>query len=188
MPQSLSQILLLLLATATLTAAPKKAGPDETLSYKKIGEVDLKLHIFNPEGHKTSDRRPAIVFFFGGGWNSGTASQFHPQCAHLASRGMVAISADYRVAKTHGTTPRECVQDGKSAIRWVRQHAKELGIDPERLAAGGGSAGGQVAAATGTLTKFEEEGEDLQISSRPNALVLSTQSTTTAPKATATSG
>jgi len=168
----MKSILLLLLATATLTAAPKKAAPDETLSYKKIGEVDLKLHVFNPEGHKSSDRRPAIVFFFGGGWNSGTASQFYPQCQHLASRGMVAISADYRVAKTHGTTPRECVQDGKSAIRWVRQHAKELGIDPERLAAGGGSAGGHVAAATGTLTKFEEKGEDLQISSRPNALVL----------------
>ncbi len=62
--------------------------------------------------------------------------------------------------------------DGKSAVRWIRQYATELGIDPERIAAGGGSAGGQVAAATGTITGFEEEGEDLTVASRPNALVL----------------
>jgi len=146
--------------------------PDESLEYKTIGETRLKLHIFKPDVHKPSDKRPAIVFFFGGGWNSGSPSQFYPHCKYLASRGMVAMSAEYRVKSRNNTTPRECVKDGKSAVRWIRQRAEELGIDPGRIAAGGGSAGGHVAAATGTTRGFEEEGEDLRISSSPDALVL----------------
>jgi len=146
--------------------------PDERLVYKTAGETELKLHVFYPEGHKASDQRPAIVFFFGGGWVDGSPSQFFPHCDYLASRGMVAMSAEYRVRSRYQTTPRECVQDGKSAVRWIRQHAETLGIDPEHILAGGGSAGGHVAAATGTLDSFEEDGEDLSISSRPVALVL----------------
>jgi acetyl esterase/lipase len=76
------------------------------------------------------------------------------------------------VKKTHGTSPYECVKDGKSAVRYMRAHAAELGIDPDRLAAGGGSAGGHVAAATGTVQDFDEEGEDTSVSAVPNALVL----------------
>lgn len=146
--------------------------PDEKITYKTIGAVDLKLHLFKPAGHSAADRMPAIVFFFGGGWVGGTPEQFYPHCAHLASRGMVAISAEYRVSSVHKTGPGECVKDGKSAVRWIRAHAGELGIDKDRIAAGGGSAGGHVAAAAGTVDGFEEEGEDLSISSRPDALVL----------------
>lgn len=146
--------------------------PDRAVVYKKIGDVELKLHVFNPPGHAPTNRAPAIVFFFGGGWNGGTPEQFHRHARHYAERGLVAFSADYRVKNRQGTSPRECVKDGKSAIRWVRAHAAELGIDPQRIAAGGGSAGGHVAAAAGTVPGLEEEGEDLRISSRPDALVL----------------
>lgn len=152
-----------------LIADPK---PDELKTYKKVGDMELKLHIFNPEGHKADDSKPAIIFFFGGGWNSGTPSQFYPQSEYLADRGMVAISAEYRVKSRNKTTPLECVKDGNSAVRWVRAHAAELGIDPKMIAAGGGSAGGHVAAATGIAKEIFEEGEDLEISSRPGALVL----------------
>lgn len=145
---------------------------DQTVVYKTVDGIDLKLHIFNPSGHQPTDKRPAIVFFFGGGWISGSPSQFYPHCKYLADRGMVAISAEYRVNKKHGTSPKECVKDGKSAMRWVRQHAAELGIDPDRLAAGGGSAGGHVAAAVAALSGFNEEGEDQSVSCRPAALVL----------------
>ena len=136
-------------------------------TYKSIDGIDLSLYIFEPDGHKASDRRPAAVFFFGGGWNGGTPQQFEPHCRYLASRGMVAIVADYRVKSRHGTSPFECVKDGKSAIRWIRSHAERLGIDPARIAAGGGSAGGHVAAAAGNLPKLEEDGEDLTVSSVP---------------------
>lgn len=146
--------------------------PDGIVTYKKVDDVELKLHIFNPPGHAAADKRPAIVFFFGGGWTGGSPSQFYPHSKYLASRGMVAISAEYRIKSKHKTTPQECVKDGKSAVRWIRQHAKELGIDPSKVAAGGGSAGGHVAAATGTVKGLEEEGEDKSISARPDALVL----------------
>ncbi|MBN2293159.1 MAG: alpha/beta hydrolase fold domain-containing protein [Pirellulales bacterium] len=162
--------LAVILVTAIASAA--KFQPDAKPVYKTIGDVELKLHIFNPPGHKTSDKTPCIVFFFGGGWKGGSPNQFYPHCRHLASRGMVACAAEYRVNNKHKTTPKECVKDGKSAVRWIRQNARRLGIDPQRVAAGGGSAGGHVAAATGTLSKFDEPGEDMSVSSRPDALVL----------------
>lgn len=140
--------------------------------YKTVGDVQLKMYIFNPKDHKPSDQRPAIVFFFGGGWNGGSPGQFQGHSQYLSSRGMVAMCADYRVKSRHKTTPFECVKDGKSAVRWIRANAGRLGIDPNRLAAGGGSAGGHVAAATGTVPGLEEDGEDASVSCRPNALVL----------------
>ncbi len=140
--------------------------------YKTVGGADLKLWIFEPQGHKPTDKRPAIVFFFGGGWNSGSPKQFEQQSKHLASRGMVAITADYRVASRHQVKVVDCVRDAKSAIRWVRTHAARLGIDPGRIAAGGGSAGGHLAAATAILPGFDEPGENTKVSSRPNAMIL----------------
>lgn len=82
------------------------------------------------------------------------------------------MTADYRVKSRQGTTPFDCVEDGKSAIRYVRQHAKKLGVDPNRIAAGGGSAGGHVAAATATVPGLESEDENKKISSKPDALLL----------------
>jgi acetyl esterase len=165
-------VTILILCQSTLALDVKGFEPDRIIEYKQVGDTTLKLHIFTPDNHKATGKRPAIVFFFGGGWNSGSPSQFYPHCDYLASRGMVALSAEYRVKSRDKTTPRECVMDGKSAVRWIRQHAKELGIDPDKLAAGGGSAGGHVAAATGTTEGFKEEGEDQRVSCRPNALVL----------------
>jgi acetyl esterase/lipase len=146
--------------------------PDKEVVYKLVGDLKLRLHVFTPPDHKPSDKRAAIVFFFGGGWNVGSPSQFFPHCDYLASRGMLAMSAEYRVQSRNNTTPRECVKDGKSAVRWIREHAKELGVNPQQIVAGGGSAGGHVAAATGTTKGFEEEGENLDVSSCPDALVL----------------
>lgn len=148
------------------------AKPDRIVSYKSVGETELTLHIFNPPNHSADDQRPAIVFFFGGGWVGGAPGQFYRQSEYLASRGMVAICADYRTQRSHDTSPIECVKDGKSAMRWVRSHAAELGINPDKLAAGGGSAGGQIAAATATTSQFNEAGEDSSVSCIPNALVL----------------
>lgn len=151
--------------------AKGQPAPRETV-YKKIGDVELKMHIYEPAGHNAKDKTPAIVFFFGGGWTGGSPRQFFPHCEYLASRGMVAMSAEYRIKSKHNTTPFECVKDGKSAVRWIRAHAAELGVDPKRVAAGGGSAGGHVAACTGVIDGLEEEGEDAKISARPDALAL----------------
>ncbi len=141
-------------------------------TYKTVGNVKLNLWIYAPPDHTASAKRPAIVFFFGGGWQGGSPSQFAPQCKYLASRGMVAIAADYRVASRHGVKAVRCVEDAKSAVRWIRANAPRLGIDANRIAAGGGSAGGHLAAATATVAGFEDPSEDPQVSSVPNALVL----------------
>lgn len=141
-------------------------------TYKSVEGTDLKIWIFEPEGLKASDSRPAIVFFFGGGWRSGTPGQFRHQARHLAARGMVAMAADYRVFNRQGVKAHKCVQDAKSAIRWARANAKRLGIDPNRIAAGGGSAGGHLAASTATLPDHDDPAGDKSISSKPNALAL----------------
>jgi acetyl esterase len=140
--------------------------------YKTVGDVSLNLWIFNPKDHQPADKRAAIVFFFGGGWTGGTPSQFEQQCKHLAGRGMVAITVDYRVKSRHDVKPVQCVADARSAIRWIRANAAKLGIDPQRIAAGGGSAGGHLAAATAFIKEFDEPGEDPLVSAVPNALVL----------------
>ena len=143
--------------------------------YKTASNTELRLYIFEPAGHDpANDRSPAIVFFFGGGWNSGTPVQFEQHARYLARRGMVAAVADYRVKSRQKTSPRECVADGYSAVRYLRQNASRLGIDPKRIAAGGGSAGGHVAAATGMCDNLEDPNEVLEesISAKSNALVL----------------
>ena len=125
---------LLFLLGATIALAAEQIRPDQTIAYKTLESSELKLHVFNPLSHAPSDQSPVIVFFFGGGWSGGTPRQFYQQARDFARQGLVAISAEYRTKRTHKTTPFECVEDGKSAIRWVRQHANELGVDPNRIA------------------------------------------------------
>jgi acetyl esterase/lipase len=154
---------------------PKLGVVRTTETFKTVGDVELKLHIFNEAlpGHApTPQDRTAIVFFFGGGWKGGTTTQFEPHSKYFATRGAVAITPEYRVRSKHQSTATQSVMDAKSAIRWVRKNAKRLGIDPKKVIAGGGSAGGHLAAAVATLPQFDEKGEDTSISCIPNGLLL----------------
>ncbi len=167
--------LILCLLAAPLFAAP--AYPPtftdaRVETYRKVGSTELKLWIFGESDPKA--KKPAIVFFFGGGWSSGSPAQFENQARHFATRGMIAITADYRVKSRHDVRVVECVKDAKAAIAWVRENAQRLGIDPDKIAASGGSAGGHLAAATGTLSGF---GSD----ERPNAMILFNPASTLAP-------
>ncbi len=141
-------------------------------TYRKVGSTELKLWIIGESDPKAP--KPAIVFFHGGGWNSGTPDQFAAHARYFAKRGMIAILAEYRVKSRHGVLAVECVKDSKAAIAWVRENAKRLGIDPNKIAASGGSAGGHLAACTGTITGL---GSD----ERPNAMILFNAATTLAP-------
>lgn len=143
-----------------------------TKSFKVIDTIDLKMDIHYPAEFKKGDQLPVIIFFFGGGWKGGTIEQFRPHAQYFASRGIIAALADYRVESRHGTTPFESVKDAKSAIRFLRIHQEELGIDSDKIIAAGGSAGGHLAAATALVPGLEEEGEKLDISSQSNAMVL----------------
>src|SRR5262249_6892648 len=137
----------------------------------KTQQAELEMHVHFPPDWKMGDKRAAIVFFFGGGWTNGRVEQFEPQAAYLAGRGMVAARADYRVKSRHNVTPDVCVEDAKSAVRWLLQNAAMLGVDPDRLVASGGSAGGHIAACT-ACPGLDAAGEDTKISSRPNAMIL----------------
>jgi acetyl esterase/lipase len=164
-------------AGGTLAQGQTKPAEPEKLIYKQTVDskdkpVELNLHVFKPEGWSPDDKRPAIVFFFGGGWTGGTPKQFFPHCRDLAKLGFVAASAEYRIKGKHGTTPLACVEDGKSAVRYMRVNAKQLGIDPDRVVSAGGSAGGHVAACTGVLKGYEAQGEDESVSSVPNLMIL----------------
>ncbi|KPL15490.1 MAG: hypothetical protein AMS23_06625 [Bacteroides sp. SM1_62] len=147
-------------------------GQPDSIVYKQTPEGDLKLHFDYPHNWTASDSRSAIVFFFGGGWKGGTIEHFSRQATYLAKRGMVAVRADYRVLSRHGTSPDKCVEDGKSAIRWVRANAGMLGVNPDMIVGSGGSAGGHVAACATLVEGLEAEGEDHSVSSKPDIMVL----------------
>ena len=118
--------------------------------YKSVDGFDLKLWVFSPE-ETSKIKTPAILFFFGGGWNGGSPSQFVRQSQYLAKRGMVGIVADYRVKSRQGVSAKSCVADALDALRYVTENAAELGIDCHRIGVGGGSAGGHLAACLGTI-------------------------------------
>ena len=167
---AISATIIILLGGTVLAA---EGTPDvKTMTYKTVGDRVLKIHIHYPAGWKASDSRPAIIFFFGGGWNGGKIEQFQPQAEYLAGRGMVAARADYRVKSRDGVTPDKCVEDARSAVRWMRQNAGQLGIDPKKLIASGGSAGGHLAACMMIPKSVEADGDDLSISTIPQAMVL----------------
>jgi len=97
----------------------------------------------------------------------------YPFVAHFAKLGMVGICIEYRLVKPKsGVTVFDCVKDGRSAVRYVRSHAAGLGVDPQKLIANGGSAGGHIAAGTALFDGVDEAGEDTSVSCVPNALVL----------------
>jgi len=155
-----------------VAAAENAEGQPQLIAYKATARRRLFLHVFAPDPAEFPGPRPAIIFFHGGGWVEGDAMRFYDQARHLAGRGMVAVSADYRIAQVDGTDPRTALSDAISAMRHVRAHAAALGIDPARIAAGGGSAGGQLAAALATSEGFEDPADDPGVSYRPAALVL----------------
>lgn len=149
-----------------------KAQDPSTFTYKIADTTKLKLIVYKPEHFKPTARYKTIVFFFGGGWISGTTMQFEPFAKHMAEHGLVAILVDYRVKSRQGTTPIESLKDAKSAIRYIREHAGELNVNPDKLIASGGSAGGQLAAACYTNKTINDTDDNLKFSSKPNALVL----------------
>lgn len=155
-----------------LMACSLQAQRADSILYKQVGVSSLYLHVDYPLTYDASKSYPAMIFFFGGGWNGGTTEQFAPQAKYFASREMICFRADYRVKSRQGTSPFESLKDAKSAIRYIRAHAKELGVDPDKIVASGGSAGGHLAAACAVIEGFNEEGEDRSVSCIPNALVL----------------
>jgi acetyl esterase/lipase len=138
----------------SLYAAEKSAVPvvtpltlpdAETFVYREDGAATMRLFVVKPAGWKASDRRPGLMFFFGGGWTTGTAANSVGWAKHAAQLGFVGIAPDYRTKGRHDTSPLASVADARAALHWVQAHAAELGLDPKQIVVGGNSAGGHVA-------------------------------------------
>lgn len=139
-------------------SAPNDTGPDappgKVFVYKHSDGKAQELEVYFPDNWNPVGKKvPGVILFHGGGWTGGSLSQFRLACRYLASRGLVTATANYRMlnraevkARKNGEShKRVCITDAKSAIRWMKQHASELGIDPSRIITGGGSAGGHIA-------------------------------------------
>lgn len=158
-------------AVSSATVHPDDTTPVRVI-YKRIDTLALYMDVYTPDRPAGSGPTPAMVFFFGGGWNTGSTGQFEQHARYFSGRGLTCFLVDYRVKKRNGTTPFESLKDAKSAIRYIKEHAAQFHIDTSRIIAAGGSAGGHLAAATAVVPGYNDPQDDLSFSSRPAALVL----------------
>ena len=158
MTRPIAAAIAVLLASRSVAQSPTTAP--EVRAYKRIGADSLVMHIFRPIGAASS--RSAVALFHGGGFVWGGPEITDGSAADYRAQGLVAFSVQYRLADRKTVTPLEQLEDTYDAMRWIRAHAAEYGIDPNRLAAHGVSAGGLlVGMAAGAA-------DDV----RPNALIL----------------
>ena len=136
--------------------------------YKTSGGKPRGIEVFSPEDHDPATKKtPGIILFHGGNWTDGSPAEFHDVCRYFAGRGLVAATVDYRMLLPYGpekdsdpetglTRKQVCVRDAKSAIRWFKEYADALGVDPTRIVAGGGSAGGHIAVLASTTPDLDD--------------------------------
>jgi acetyl esterase/lipase len=160
------------ITTITIGFAQSNTMEYETVIYKKIDTTQLKMRVFRPSQRDSIHNYPAMVFFSGGGWNKCDMTQFEPHANYFAERGIVCFIVEYRVWGTHRASIFDCIADAKSSIRYIKENAKKLKIDTNKIIAVGGSSGGHLAAATAMTEGYDDSNDDLSVSSKPNALIL----------------
>jgi pectinesterase len=152
-------------------AVPPTVRAVTNVTYVRRAGHDLQLDLYLPAAAATAPR-PAIVFVHGGGWRAGVRANFAPMAIRMAERGYAAVTISYRLA---GEAPYPAaIHDAKAAVRWARTHAGAYGIDGDRIAIAGGSAGGQIAALTGVTngeSRFDPDGGPGAVSSAVQAIV-----------------
>jgi acetyl esterase/lipase len=165
---SIRWIVVALVGVVVPVWAEPKPALDLDLTYAKVGEKEIKLDLARPEGKGPF---PCVVLFHGGGWRMGNKKDVRSWLPFLAKEGYVAASVGYRLVPD-ATFPAQ-IEDGKSAVRFLRANADKYGIDKDRVAAMGWSAGGHLACMLGlTDPKCGFEGTDCSDqSSRVQAVV-----------------
>lgn len=166
------RLLLAVFVFSLITSAP--ARHIRTYVYKTIDEKQLSLDVYTAVTASTANK-PVIIFFHGGGFVTGDRQVHADQCTYFANKGIVAVSADYRLL-AKGANPQtevpKCIKDAKSAVRWVKLHANEFNIDTNRVFLAGASAGGFLASAAALYHDINEETDSLDISVKAQALIL----------------
>ncbi|WP_374675927.1 alpha/beta hydrolase [Ideonella sp.] len=165
-------------AAAARPVDPALAHAD-VLLYKTVGAQRLRLQVARPAAARFPGPRPCVVFFHGGAWRNGDPKQFMAYARALAEHGVIGISAQYRLMSESEVLPVPAVQDARSALRFVKSRAAQIGCDPQRIAAGGGSSGGHLALMTAVpvprnspVGPLDDPSDDLGVSPRPQALFV----------------
>ncbi len=158
---------------------PADTRLDAGVVYGTVGDRELEMDIVRPDPADADraentgrDGRPALLFIHGGAWAKGSREDYYVYTHHFASLGYVCATASYRLVR-EAPFPA-AVKDVKCAIRFLRSHAGDYGIDPEKIAVVGGSAGGHLAmmaAYTGPEDGFDDSGGHAGISSHVSAVV-----------------
>jgi len=151
-------------------AVPEGVIEELDITYGQEGDIALKLDLYRPEVSTTP--LPAILFIHGGGWTKGDKSDYKFYAAKLPLNGYVVATMGYRFADVSGFPG--CVSDTKCAVRWLRANAERLGIDPNKIAVAGGSAGGYLAMMAGytsDVPELEGNGGNPDVSSAVQAVI-----------------
>ena len=162
-----------------VTNAQEIEVSQEKMIYKEVNGQNLAVHVFYAPDVMKKSNNPAIALFHGGGWVYGSPEEFYEACRRYARKGFVSFSFQYRLSINEDESyphpeisPIESVKDARSAIRWIRENAKTLKIDTDKIVVGGQSAGGQLALSTALMDDINEETDNLSTSPVPDALLL----------------
>lgn len=169
--QSIFGIILFLLPAKLM--AQNTALDKQSIIYKTVNDTaNLSIHFVYPENFEQENQWPLIIFYHGGGWVAGNWQHFLPQAKHFSELGFLCALPEYRLRDVHNATPFQSLMDAKSALRFVKANAKEFRIDTSSIIAAGGSAGGQLAAASHMVESYNDPRDNLQISTDVDALTL----------------
>lgn len=148
---------------------PETVRVERNVEYGKGGQTALKLDLYSPKD--ATGPRPGIIFIHGGAWKDGYRQMYHHYCTKFADQGYVSATITYRLS-SEAPFPA-AVEDAKCAVRWMRANAEKLGVDPNKIAVAGGSAGGHLAlmVAYADDENLEGQGGHEGVSSRVQAVV-----------------
>jgi len=171
MPRFLAAAVLLaaVAVPALCQPVPDDVTVERNVEYATAGGESLQLNLARPKG---AGPFPAVVCIHGGGFRAGKRESYDPLTVKLAQRGYVAVTVSYRLAPKHQFPA--AIHDVKAAVRWVRDNAAKLKIDPDRIGVTGGSAGGHLAqflGVTGDVKEFEGDGGNPGVSSKVKCVV-----------------
>ena len=156
---------------ATQVPTPSDVQETRDVEYGRVGDHRLLADVYRP-AWRTGKPAPALIFIHGGGWSSGKRDIYKLYAVRFARLGYVAATISYRLA---GEAPfPAAVQDVKCAVRWARDEGARYGVDPDKVAVVGGSAGGHLAMMAGyakDVPEFENVGGHTNVTSRVAAVV-----------------
>ena len=141
---------ILVRAEAHRTTLPETVSEHADIVYRSVAGREVRLDVYLPTAPRAQGGRPAVVAIHGGGWRGGSKRDMKLMSIQLAEHGYVVVAIDYLLSRPGRSSWPSNFEDTREAVRWVRRHAADYGVDPDRIVALGVSAGGHLASLLGT--------------------------------------